>query len=266
LPVEQLPEPEPEPEPEPVIVPVEQLEPVGPPRYLAPTRVARDPRQRTMAAVITFVALLIGLWGILGFMGSLSRSLTAINSGNAKLRTQMMSANDGLVKLDEKTQPLYKMSEDTVQLGKLLSGIDTDMGTMLEGVDEIATGMATMGDSLDTLDSELGQVNDINASMSTQLGSINSGLEGQLSKVRTMRRDVQATGDVLGTLPGRLNAVNGRLAHVNGAVNIMGCTGITNNLKVKIKAGPINTGTATVYATVVPPGAWGVRADGATPC
>jgi hypothetical protein len=46
----------------------------------------------------------------------------------------------------------------------------------------------------------------------------------------------------------------------------MGCRGITNNLKVKISVGPIPNGSATVYATVIPPGAWGTKEDGKTPC
>ncbi|MCW2922754.1 MAG: hypothetical protein JWM98_158, partial [Thermoleophilia bacterium] len=41
---------------------------------------------------------------------------------------------------------------------------------------------------------------------------------------------------------------------------------ITNNLQLKVSVGPIPNGSATVYATVVPPGAWGYQADGVTPC
>jgi hypothetical protein len=265
-------QPQPMPEPAPTQAPLqtfvapEQLAPVGPPRYLAPQRPVRDPRQRTLAAVITFVALVIGLWGLLGYMGSLSKTLTSINSGNAKLEAQMTEANGGLADLDRKTDYLHAMSKDSGTLQVALVGIDTDMGTMLDGVNEIATGMETLGTSLDTLDSELAQVNDINAGMSTQLASINAGLASQLRSVRTMRRDVVETGKVLGTLPGRLEATNGRLAYVNGSVNTMGCAGIMNNLKVKIGVGPLNTGSATVYATVVPPGAWGTKPDGKTPC
>ncbi len=249
-----------------VVVPVEDLAPVGPPRYLAPTRAARDPRQRTMAAVITFVALLIGLWGILGFLGSLSTTLSAIASGNQKLKLQMTEANKGLVALGEKTRNLEQMSADSAKMKGLLTGIDKDMGTMLTGVNGIADGMSSMAGSLGTLDSELGKVNEINSGMATQLGGINAGLKSQVKSVRTMRVDVERTGRVLGSLPGRLTATNKRLAYVNNAVNIMGCRGITNNLKVKINVGPIPNGNATVYATVVPPGAWGVQADGKTPC
>ncbi|MCB0877639.1 MAG: hypothetical protein KDC46_01475 [Thermoleophilia bacterium] len=264
-----VPQPQPDAQPQPAdspIVPAEQLAPVGPPRYLAPQRVARDPRQRTMAAVITFVALVIGLWGILGFLGSLSRTLSGITSNNAKIEAQMTEANVGLADLKRKTDPLKGMTEQTKVLGGLLGGIDQDMAAMLEGVDQISAGMSTMGTSLDQLDTELGRVNTINAGMAEQLGSINAGLKDQVRKVRTMRRDVQATGQVLGTLPPRLTATNARLAHVNGAVNTMGCRGVTNNLKVKISLGPIPNGSATVYATVIPPAAWGTKQDGKTPC
>lgn len=254
------------PEAQDIVVPREDLAPVGPPRYLAPTRAARDPRQRTMAAVITFVALLIGLWGILGFLGSLSTTLSAIAGGNQKLKLQMAEANAGLVTLDEKTANLEQMSADSANMKGLLADIDRDMGTMLAGVNGIAEGMSSLSASLGTLDAELGKVNDINSGMATQLAGINVGLKSQVASVRTMRVDVERTGRVLGSLPGRLTATNKRLAYVNNSVNIMGCRGITNNLKVKIRVGPIPNGSATVYATVVPPGAWGVQADGKTPC
>ena len=81
-----------------------------------------------------------------------------------------------------------------------------------------------------------------------------------------MRRDVQATDKVIGTLPGRLTATNKRLAHVNNSVNTMGCGGIVNNLRAVIRFGPVSPGNATVLATIVPPGAWGTKPDGTTPC
>lgn len=249
-----------------IVVPVEQLAQVGPPRYLAPARVARDPRQRTMAAVITFVALLIGLWGILGFLGSMSQTLSGIASGNQKLKIQMADANAGLQTIDEKTRNLETMSANSGKMKVMLTGIDKDMGTMLVGVNGIADGMSSMATSLTTLDTELGKVNDINSGMATQLGGINAGLQNQVTSVRTMRKDVESTSRVLKSLPGRLTATNKRLAYVNNAVNIMGCRGITNNLKVKISVGPIPNGNATVYATVIPPGAWGTKEDGRTPC
>lgn len=253
-------------EPQPTIVPADELEPVVVPRYHAPRQATLDPRQRTMASVITFIALVLGLWGILGFMGSLSKTLTSISNGNQKLKLQLAEANTGLASLDEKTTPLVQMTTDSEHLAASLSGIDRDMGSMLGGVGSIADGMTQLGSALETLDSELAQVNDINAGMAKDLGQINAGLGGQLTKVRTMRRDVQATGGVLGQLRPRLNATNARLRHVNGAVNTMGCQGITNQLGLKIKFGPLSTGSAKVNATVVPPGAWGTRADGVTPC
>lgn len=249
-----------------VIVTEQELDTVAVPRYYAPQQAVLDPRQRTMAAVITFVALIFGLWGILGFTGSLAKTLSSVSSGNQKLKVQLTQANKGLADLDRKTYPLIQMSSDSEHMAKSLGGIEKDMGTMLSGVDEIASGMTQMGAYLDTLESELGQVNSINQGMARDLGGINSGLKSQLSKVRTMRQDVQATGGVLGQLQPRLRATNARLRHVNGAVNTMGCLGITNQLNVKIKVGPLTTGSAKVSATVVPPGAWGMRADGVTPC
>ncbi len=248
------------------VIPVEQLEPVGPPQYLAPARVVRDPRQRTMAAVITFIALLIGLWGILGFLGTLSTTLTSIASGNQKLKLQMNDANKGLADLDAKTANLVQMESDSARMKELLVNIDADMGTMLNGVNDIATGMESTSSSLNALDGELGKVGEINSSMAEKLGSINTGLASQVKQVRTMRRDVEATSRVLKTLPGRLTATNKRLEHVNNSVNTMGACGITNNLKVKINLGPIPNGSATVYATVIPPGAWGEKIPGKTPC
>jgi hypothetical protein len=261
------PQPQPQPEvPTTPIVPAEQLAPVGPPRYYAPARAAQDPRQRTMAAVITFVCLLIALWAILGFLGSMSKTLSSVSSGTDKLEVQLTKANEGLASLDTKTSNLEQMSADTKTLASLLGTIDGNMGGMLEDVDNIANGMASMNTSLGTLEGELTRVNDINDNMASQLGGINAGLGSQVKSVRAMRKDVQATGTVLGTLPGRLEATNSRLAHVNSIVNYMGCQGITNNLEVSIKLGPIPNGSAKVYATVVPPGAWGTLPDGRTPC
>lgn len=250
----------------PAIVPREQLAPVGPPRYAAPARPAQDPRRRTMAAVITFVSLLVALWAILGFTGSLSRTLASISSGSEKLEGQLADANEGLAELDRKTGHLRQMSEDSKQLKGLLGALDSDMGGMLAGVDRISAGMEAMDASVGTLEGELRRVNEINAGMADTLTGIDTGLASQVKHVRAMRRDVVLTGGVLGTLPGRLRATNGRLTFINDAVNTMGCRGITNNLEVDIRVGPIPNGSAKVYATVVPPGAWGTKPDGVTPC
>ncbi|MEO6867527.1 MAG: hypothetical protein ABI200_05855 [Gaiellales bacterium] len=267
LPLQAPPQQEPPPPdpPERFIAP-EQLEPVGPPRYAAPARIAQDPRQKTMAAVITFIALVIGLWAIMGFTGTLAKTLVSIRGGSEKLRVQLVEANKQLVTLDQKTSHLNGMSDSTKELGGLLVTIDKDMGGMLGGVDKIAASMTDLEASLTTLDSELGKVNEISVGMGSQLGEINSGLGSQVKSVRTMRKDVVATGRVLGTLPGRLDATNGRLGHVNNSVNIMGCRGILNNMQVEIFAGPLRTGAAHVSATIVPPGAWGTLKDGKTPC
>ncbi|MCW2950081.1 MAG: hypothetical protein JWN41_1094, partial [Thermoleophilia bacterium] len=53
-------------DPHSLIVPAEQLQPAaGQPLQLQPVRVARDPRHTTLAAVITFVSLVFGLWAVL---------------------------------------------------------------------------------------------------------------------------------------------------------------------------------------------------------
>lgn len=259
-------EPDPGGEPADLLVPASTLQPVGPPLHAAPVRAAQDPRQRTLAAVITFVCLLLALWAILGFMGSLSRSLASISSGSARLEAQVAQANEGLVGLDRKTGHLGQMADDSRRMRGLLGTIDTDMGGMLTSVDAIAGSMRAMDASLVRLDGELGRVNQVNEQMTGTLTNIDRGLGSQARSVRAMRRDVVATGGVLGTLPGRLRATNGRLAHVNESVNVMGCRGITNNLEVDIRVGPLPTGSAKVHATVVPPGAWGTLADGRTPC
>lgn len=247
---------------DPSIVAEHELAPVGPPRYAAPTRALRDPRQNTLAAVLVFVTLLVSLWAILGFLGAMTKTLTSISNGNDKLMVQLQTANDGLGRLDQKTSHLHAMSDDSTRLRSVLEGIDGSMGAMLTGVEGISAGMQAMDASLATLDSELATVNELNASMSSELAGINSGLAQKRLKVQAMRRDVVGTSGVIAGLPALLAATNGRLAHINGAVNTMGCKGITNNLRVKISVGPIPNGGADVFATVIPAGAWGTRADG----
>lgn len=261
------PAPAPAPAPtEPTFVAPEELAPVGPQQYFAPARATMDPSQRTMAAVITFVALLIGLWGILGFLGSMSTTLSSVAAGNEQLKAKMKTANAGLESLDGKTGHLPEMADSSEKLAGLLGGIDSDMGAMLAGVSKIADGMEKMDTSLAALDTEMGAVDEVNTRMGEQLKGISGGLDSQVASVRSMRRDVQRTGVVLKSMPGRLRATNARLAHVNKAVNIMGCKGIASNLQVKLSLGPPSIGSATVFATIVPPGAWGTQDDGVTPC
>jgi uncharacterized protein YoxC len=247
-----------------------QLAPVGPSAsqplpsipdavYAAPTRAARDPRRNTLATVIVFIALLFGLWAILGFLSSLSATLASINSGSDKLERQLKVANVGLAKLEVKTGELPGMRRDAKQLRMSLEGIDGEMTSMLAGVNSISSEMQQMDASLASIDSQLAEVNDLNAQMATQLGEINTGLESQQQQVAAMSKDVAATSQIIGALPPMLAATNGRLAHVNRVVNYMGCRGITNTLDVKIKLGPIPNGNAQVFATVVPPGAWGAN-------
>jgi uncharacterized phage infection (PIP) family protein YhgE len=224
-----------------------------------------DPSRTTLAAVIVFVALIIALWGILGFLGALSKTLASVDSGNQKLKLQLQEANDGLARLEKKTSNLGPMTENTKQLRGMLEGLDANMGSMLTGVDRIAGGMTNMNTSLATLDGELDKVNRTDTKLAGQLEQINGGLATQVASVRKMRADVVSSGLVLRTLPGRLRATNGRLAHTNKVVNYMGCTGIGNNLTVHIKAAGINLGGAIVNATIVPAGAWGHKLDG-SPC
>jgi len=249
----------------PTFVTPDQLEPVGPPMYFAPVAPARDARQRTMAAVIVFVALIIGLWAILGFMGAMADTLASVSSGTIKIRTQLATANEGLAGLESKTGDLPGMADDTAAMKTELEGIDGNLGAMLTGVDRIGAGMKSMDGSLTELNSSLAQVNEINGGMAADLASINAGLGTQKSNVGRMRADVVGTANVLKTVPTALKRTNGRLTHVNSVMNYMGCAGILNNLQVKIFLGPISNGSAKVVATIVPPGAWGTKADG-TPC
>ncbi|MCW2955842.1 MAG: hypothetical protein JWO69_711 [Thermoleophilia bacterium] len=249
---------------DPVVQPHE-LAPVGPPRHYAPERDARDPRRTTLAAVLTFLALIVGLWAVLGFLGSMSTTLASLASGNEKLKGQLVEANVGLTALDTKTQAIAGMSKSAGELRGLLENIDKNMGAMLTGVATIGTDHSGMLGSLSTLDDELGTVNAANAGLANELGDINAGLRGQVRSVASMRADIVATEAVVGTLPGRLAATNGRLAHVNSVVNQMGCRGITSRINVDVRFTFMAAGNASIVATIVPPGTWGTKADG-TPC
>ena len=258
-------------QPEPVAAPVagptivspEELATVaGPPRYALPTRTAVDPQTARLAAVLAFIAVVVAIWAMMSFLGSLSHSLANIAAGNERLKEQLGTANKGLAELDVKTGNLDRMSKGSTSLAELLGRIDTTMGGMLTDVDRIGSGMGSMNGAIGKLDSELAAVNTTNAKLGTQLATINDGLKTQVRSVTTMRRDVSATGGILKTLPGRLRATNGRLAHVNGAVDIMGCGGIAANMQVLLYLGPLRTGSANVSATIVPRGAWGTDANG----
>jgi hypothetical protein len=239
-----------------------ELAQVGPPR---PQLAARDPRRATLAAVITFVCMIFALWAVLGFLGSMAKTLSNVSRGTASVRLQLQQANAGLATLDAKTGALDAMKADTGRLGGSLGAIDTDMGVMVTDVDSIATSMQAMKGSLDTLDGQLGGINDINARMAPKLGTINTGLGHELAQVRAMRKDVVATKGVLGTVPGRLNVTNGRLTWVNSTINYFGCTGLSNTVGIRMTFLGIPNGTAKISAAITPKGAWGTNPDG-TPC
>lgn len=255
----------------PAVVPAEQLAPVQPPeppaeqRYYAPTAAPRDQRRTTLAAVITFISLLVALWGILGFLGSMSKTLGSVKTGSERVQVQLTTANKGLADLDRKTGHLNALAADSTKLKTQLASLDGGMGSMLTGIDSIAASMQAMNGSLGTLDAELGKVNAANATVGEQLGSINSGLVGQQRAVAGMAKDVKNTGQVLSGMPPRLAASNARLRHLNSVVNFMGCRGINQKLKVKASVFGIPNGTAEISATIVPPGAWGTNQDG-SPC
>lgn len=251
--------------PQQLIVEQHELAPVGPPRHYGPARVARDPRQATMAAVLTFICLIVGLWAVLGFLGSMSRTLSSMAKGNEKVKTQLAEANAGLRDLDVKTRQVEAMSGSSAELKAYLQDISANMGTMVAGVGAIGDDMGAVQASLGTLEEELGSVNTTNAGLAKDLTGINAGLTRQLKQVSTMRGDLVATSEVVDQLPGRLDATNGRLGHINKVVNLMGCRGITQKIDVDVSFTFVNAGSASIIATVVPPGSWGVKADG-TPC
>lgn len=255
--------------PTPTVVPAEQLAPVQPPapgeqRYYAPVAAPRDQRRTTLAAVIVFISLLVALWGILGFLGSMSKTLVSVQAGSLRVKQQLTTANAGLADLDRKTSNVNSLAADSTTLKRQLAELDGGMGSMLAGVDSIATSMQAMDGSLGTLDSELGKLNAANVEVGKELGSINRGLGGQQTAVAGMAKDVKGTGQVLSGMPPRLAAINARMAHMNSVVNFMGCRGIRQDLKVKVSAFGINNGSAQIVATIVPPGAWGTNQDGST--
>ena len=245
-----------------MIVPEGELAQVGP---VQPQRVVRDPRRATLAAVITFVCMLFALWAVLGFLGSMAKTLSNVSRGAASVRQQLQQANVGLSALDAKTGTLDAMQANTGALGTSLTAIDSDMGAMVTDVDTIATSMQAMKGSLTGLDEQLTGINQINARMAPKLGTINTGLGHELAQVRSMRRDVVATKGVLGTVPARLEVTNERLTWVNSTINYFGCTGLSNTVGIRMSFLGIPNGSAQISAAITPHGAWGSNADG-TPC
>lgn len=220
------------------------------------TQPARDPSRTALAAVITFIVALIGLWAILSYMNSMAKTLSSIDSGNQKMIGQLKVANSGLRELDRKTSYVGAMNDDAAQLRELMGGLDSSMGEMIGGVDRIGTEMGSMSGSLKNLDESVTKVGATNTAISTKLGTINSGLATEASKVRGMRLDVDASAKALNQLPPALRTTNARLAYINSVVCLMGKVGIANALKIKVTFFGIPNGSAELSGVIIPPGGW----------
>lgn len=227
---------------------------VGVANSAAPT-VTRDPGRSALAGVITFVVALVGLWSLLSYMNSMATVLSSLNAGNAEMLDHLRSANDGLKQLERKTGYLPAMAEDSNVLAEHMGGMDASMTQMLDGVGTIGTSMDSMKGSLTSLDGELDQVNRANSSIGGRMKGISEGLASKQSKVRAMRRDVDASARALGSLEPALRATNGRLSHVNRVVCQMGRDGVQSNARIHLNLG-VGLGSLDIRSTVVPPGGW----------
>ena len=216
----------------------------------------RDPQRTALAAIITFVVMIIGLWAILGYMHSMAVTLSSLNAANDKLQTQLHSANGQLSGLSDKTSYVAVMAIDSGKLRDQMAGLDAGMSGMIGDVDTIATQMKTMNASIGQLDTDVGAVGTANGSVGQKLGAIAQGLQSQVKQVHGMRKDVAAAATSLVQLPPTLKATNARLTHVNSVVCYMGATGIVNSADIRISFLGIPNGTATIKATIIPPGGW----------
>lgn len=216
----------------------------------------RDPQRTALAAVITFVAAVVGLWAILGYVHDLSVALSSVSSSNGKLIQQMTVANEGLDQLDDKTAKVQSMNDYSKRLATLMEQIDADMGGMVTSVDGIGTQMSTTSGALRALDGELTGVAAADASMAKTLVGIDKGLRSQSEQVRTMRKDLHATARVIEHIPSTLRATNERLAFINRVVCQIGARGLGNRLALAIEFLGITTGRATIHATMIPAGGW----------
>lgn len=232
--------------------PTPPLPPVAMP-YVAPRR---DPQRTALAAIITFLISIVGLWAILAYMHSMAVTLSSVNASNVKVIAQIQSANVGLRHLDEKTRSVRSMDRDAADLQELMVGLDQNMGVMLTDLGTISTGMQTMDSSLTTLDREVETVGASNTSIGEKLGGINRGLKGQAGKVRGMRVDVQATSKSLEQIPPQLKATNARLAFINKVICRMGTVGLANRIHLAVTWIGIPNGSADIAATLIPPGGW----------
>lgn len=231
------------------------IPPATPFQSVAPAPHEQEGRN-TLAAVLTVIVAIIGIWSMLSYVGSMSATLSSTLETNKRIKGQLTEANKGLVQLDSKTKNVARMHKGSTELAGLMGGLDSDMGGMIEGVGSIGEQMQSLGVAINKLDGEIGKVNAINTEMSGTLGTINDGLGQQATKVRAMRKDVDATAIELGGVPPLLRATNERLAHTNKVVCQMGEKGLQNPLKVYISVFGIPNGNAEISATMIPPGAW----------
>jgi archaellum component FlaC len=222
--------------------------PAGPPPNSA--------QRNTLAAVIAFAACVVALYAIMGYMNETVDTLQSVNRSNDSMVVKMQEANEGLLVLESKTSEIEGMNALSVELRDLLTTIDKDMGGMLTSVDGIGTHMQSTNTSLDGLDSELTEVAKTNENVATTLGTIGDGLGDQQKNVQSMSRDLKTTGQVIGSMPSLLTTTNKRLAFTNKIVCKMGHDGIGNQIRLTIKFLPITVGTANIFATTIPKGAW----------
>ena len=222
----------------------------------APIAYTRDPSRTALAAVITFIVALVGLWAIFAYLGKMSDTLASIVDGNQKMIAQLSESNQGLEGLERKTAYVGVMNQDAAELQRLMAGLDSDMGKMLTSVGSIGTEMDSMGRSLGQLDQGLDAANSSSTSIGSKLGTINQGLQSEAEKVRTMRGDVAGSASSLVLLPAALRATNSRLAYINRNVRFMGVNGISNAARLRLSLLGIPNGTAELSGVIIPPGAW----------
>ena len=216
----------------------------------------RDPSRTALAAVITFVVALVGLWAIFAYLGQMSTTLSSIVDGNAKMVAQLKTSNEGLRQLERKTSYVGVMNKDAAELRQLMAGLDQDMGTMLTNVGTIGDQMESVNTSMQQLGTGLDAANASSASIGTKLGTINSGLAEEATKVRTMRGDVVAASRSLVLLPPALRTTNARLTYINRNVSLMGTNGISNTARIRLTLLGIPNGSAALSGVIIPPGAW----------
>ncbi len=229
------------------------MQPVAVPGYVSP---AQEPGRSALAAVLSFFAVIVGIWAILAYVGEMTDVMNSIVEGNAKMIAQMESSNAGLAQMQKKTAYVGVMNRDATELRALMQGLDARMGTMLTDVTTIEREMSGMEQSIGELKSGLDAANGHSSRIGSQLGVITGGLQDEASKVSTMRRDVEAAARSLVALPPELRTTNARLGHINRNVSFMGRNGVSNSLRLRLTLLGIPNGSAEISGAIIPPGAW----------